>query len=109
MLELVQNADDNIYEEGVLPALEFVVDNQEIVINNNERGFRKEDVKVWKDFLFSDNILGFLISFADARSSASFSKPRRSVLKSSHLACFKFGLKTDVFRSIGSLTITSHC
>ena len=47
VLELIQNADDNKYEEGVKPALEFHVDSDRILVNNNEMGFTKEDVRVW--------------------------------------------------------------
>ena len=47
VLELIQNADDNKYEEGVNPALEFHVDSDRILVNNNEMGFTKEDVRVW--------------------------------------------------------------
>ena len=39
VLELIQNADDNEYEEGVEPSLVFVVDRSEVVAMNNERGF----------------------------------------------------------------------
>ena len=46
VLELIQNADDNNYDEGIQPALEFLVENDRILINNNEKGFRKEDVRV---------------------------------------------------------------
>lgn len=36
VLELVQNADDNVYNEGVCPALEFVLNAHGITIFNNE-------------------------------------------------------------------------
>ena len=36
VLELVQNADDNVYAAGVLPALEFVLQDSGIAVLNNE-------------------------------------------------------------------------
>jgi len=36
VLELVQNADDNVYDEGVCPALEFILNADGITILNNE-------------------------------------------------------------------------
>ena len=36
VLELVQNADDNVYDEGVCPALEFILHAEGITILNNE-------------------------------------------------------------------------
>lgn len=36
VLELVQNADDNVYAAGALPALEFVLQNSGITVLNNE-------------------------------------------------------------------------
>jgi len=36
VLELVQNADDNVYDEGVCPALEFILNAEGITILNNE-------------------------------------------------------------------------
>ena len=51
VLELIQNADDNAYDDGVTPALEFLVENDRIVVNNNEKGFIKEDVRVSTDAL----------------------------------------------------------
>lgn len=36
VLELVQNADDNVYNEGVCPALEFILNADGITILNNE-------------------------------------------------------------------------
>ena len=38
VLELVQNADDNVYAAGVLPALEFVLQDTGIAVLNNEVG-----------------------------------------------------------------------
>lgn len=36
VLELVQNADDNVYDEAVCPALEFILNAEGITILNNE-------------------------------------------------------------------------
>jgi len=36
VLELVQNADDNVYDQGVCPALEFILNAEGITILNNE-------------------------------------------------------------------------
>jgi len=44
VLELIQNADDNKYEEGVRPFLKFIVDQDKILLQNNEKGFREEHV-----------------------------------------------------------------
>ena len=36
VLELVQNADDNSYAEGILPALEFILQDNGVTVLNNE-------------------------------------------------------------------------
>jgi len=36
VLELVQDPDDNVYDEGVCPALEFILNADGITILNNE-------------------------------------------------------------------------
>lgn len=36
VLELVQNADDNSYTPGTIPAMEFVLDEKSITVFNNE-------------------------------------------------------------------------
>jgi hypothetical protein len=43
--ELIQNADDNSYEQKVTPWLKFAIDDQKIVVQNNEIGFTEEDVR----------------------------------------------------------------
>jgi hypothetical protein len=55
VLELVQNADDNSYAAGVVPTIEFHQKGQqqqqleELVVCNNERGFREGDVEALCD------------------------------------------------------------
>ena len=44
ILELMQNADDNAYEEGVTPKLRFIIQENQLVIQNNEKGFQEENV-----------------------------------------------------------------
>lgn len=43
IFELIQNADDNEYEDPV-PTLRFTVDSDLLIIQNNEKGFEKENV-----------------------------------------------------------------
>ena len=43
--ELIQNADDNSYEQGITPSLRLEIDDQKIVVQNNEKGFTEEDVR----------------------------------------------------------------
>uniref|UniRef100_A0A3Q3K307 HTH OST-type domain-containing protein n=1 Tax=Monopterus albus TaxID=43700 RepID=A0A3Q3K307_MONAL len=47
VLELIQNADDNSYlaEDGVIPALAFVVERDCITILNNETGFQDKNIR----------------------------------------------------------------
>lgn len=49
LLELVQNADDNIYPENVEPSLTFIVQEKGIVVLNNEMGFSAENVRALCD------------------------------------------------------------
>ncbi|KAL3512559.1 hypothetical protein ACH5RR_025276 [Cinchona calisaya] len=53
LMELIQNAEDNEYEEGVKPALEFVITSKDItasgasatlLIFNNEKGFSPKNI-----------------------------------------------------------------
>jgi len=44
VLELIQNADDNSYEEGVLATLVFVVEDGRVTLFNNEVGFNERNV-----------------------------------------------------------------
>ena len=43
--ELIQNADDNEYAEGIRPHLHFTVGTSYLEVQNNERGFRPKDVE----------------------------------------------------------------
>lgn len=45
VLELIQNADDNTYLEGVLPRLSFSISPQRLLLSNNEVGFSKDHVR----------------------------------------------------------------
>lgn len=45
LLELVQNADDNEYAEGVAPTLAFRLTPEELVASNNELGFLEKNVR----------------------------------------------------------------
>ncbi|XP_062212736.1 protein NO VEIN isoform X2 [Phragmites australis] len=49
LLELVQNADDNTYLEGVEPTLAFILQENGIVVLNNERGFAAENIRALCD------------------------------------------------------------
>jgi hypothetical protein len=44
VLELIQNADDNSYDDGHEPALVFVVEEHAISLYNNEIGFWNENI-----------------------------------------------------------------
>lgn len=45
VLELIQNADDNMYPEGVLPSLKFVISESMITVFNNEIGFLEKNIR----------------------------------------------------------------
>ncbi|CAH9120976.1 unnamed protein product [Cuscuta epithymum] len=49
LLELVQNADDNIYPENVEPTLTFVLLDRGIVVLNNEQGFSTKNIRALCD------------------------------------------------------------
>ncbi|KAI3440828.1 uncharacterized protein J3R85_003060 [Psidium guajava] len=49
LLELVQNADDNLYLENVEPTLTFILRDSGIIILNNERGFSAENIRALCD------------------------------------------------------------
>ncbi|KAJ8547079.1 hypothetical protein K7X08_010665 [Anisodus acutangulus] len=49
ILELVQNADDNIYREDVEPTLTFILQDKGIVVLNNERGFSADNIRALCD------------------------------------------------------------
>ena len=44
LLELLQNADDNSYPDGVEPTLRIEVSDREVVVTNNEIGFSNDNV-----------------------------------------------------------------
>ena len=44
VLELIQNAEDNDYDENVTPTIKFIICVDKIVIQNNEKGFKEKDV-----------------------------------------------------------------
>jgi hypothetical protein len=45
ILELIQNADDNAYAEGIDPQIRIVLAPHALIVWNNELGFRPEDVR----------------------------------------------------------------
>ncbi|OVA05273.1 protein of unknown function DUF3883 [Macleaya cordata] len=49
LLELVQNADDNIYPESVEPTLVFILQATGIVVLNNEQGFSAQNIRALCD------------------------------------------------------------
>ncbi|XP_062109173.1 protein NO VEIN [Humulus lupulus] len=49
LLELVQNADDNIYPENVEPTLTFILQDSGIIVLNNERGFSAQNIRALCD------------------------------------------------------------
>ncbi|KAL7083731.1 hypothetical protein ACP275_14G180900 [Erythranthe tilingii] len=49
LLELVQNADDNVYPRNVEPTLVFIFQVEGIVVLNNEEGFSTENIRALCD------------------------------------------------------------
>ncbi|XP_076948185.1 protein NO VEIN-like [Bidens hawaiensis] len=49
LLELVQNADDNVYPCDVEPTLTFILQEEGVVVLNNEQGFSVENIKALCD------------------------------------------------------------
>ncbi|XP_071721673.1 LOW QUALITY PROTEIN: protein NO VEIN-like [Rutidosis leptorrhynchoides] len=49
LLELVQNADDNLYPENVEPTLAFILQDSQIVVLNNEEGFSAQNMRALCD------------------------------------------------------------
>ncbi|HEY9800029.1 MAG TPA: DUF3883 domain-containing protein [Leptolyngbyaceae cyanobacterium] len=45
VLELIQNADDNQYQSGVIPTLNLTIEPQKIIVQNNELGFSEDNVR----------------------------------------------------------------
>lgn len=44
IFELIQNAEDNHYKVGVKPSIKFILDGSQLIIQNNEDGFKEDDV-----------------------------------------------------------------
>ncbi|CAA0818650.1 Histidine kinase-- DNA gyrase B-- and HSP90-like ATPase family protein [Striga hermonthica] len=49
LLELVQNADDNIYPKNVEPTLTFILREEGIIVLNNEEGFSAKNIRALCD------------------------------------------------------------
>ncbi|KAH0640649.1 hypothetical protein KY285_037235 [Solanum tuberosum] len=49
ILDLVQNADDNIYFENVEPTLTFILQDKGMIVLNNERGFSADNIRALCD------------------------------------------------------------
>ena len=45
VLELIQNADDNQYQDGASPTLTLTIEPQKIIVQNNEIGFTEANVR----------------------------------------------------------------
>jgi hypothetical protein len=45
VLELIQNADDNQYQDGASPTLTLTIEPQKIIVQNNEIGFTEDNVR----------------------------------------------------------------
>jgi len=43
ILELIQNADDNTYETSVKPKVKFTIRSNELIVQNNEKGFNEKN------------------------------------------------------------------
>ena len=43
--ELIQNAADNQYADGVEPRLDFVLKDDRLIIDSNERGFTRRNIE----------------------------------------------------------------
>lgn len=44
ILELIQNAEDNDYEEGIKPKIKFIVQENQLILQNDEKGFDENNV-----------------------------------------------------------------
>ncbi|XP_021290702.1 uncharacterized protein LOC110421426 [Herrania umbratica] len=49
LLELVQNADDNVYSGNVEPTLTFILQESGIIVLNNEQGFSAQNIRALCD------------------------------------------------------------
>lgn len=45
ILELIQNAEDNDYDENISPMLNIIIQDDKLILRNNEKGFNKENVR----------------------------------------------------------------
>lgn len=45
VLELIQNAEDNKYDDDKIPFLKFTIESDRILIQNNEKGFDENNIK----------------------------------------------------------------
>ena len=45
IFELIQNAEDNDYEQSETPKIKFIINSNKLIIQNNEKGFEKEHVE----------------------------------------------------------------
>jgi len=45
ILELIQNAEDNKYNKGVTPEIKFIIQEKQIILQNNEKGFEESNVR----------------------------------------------------------------
>lgn len=45
VLELIQNADDNVYAEDSQPTVKFLIGDDIVILQNNEIGFKEENVR----------------------------------------------------------------
>ena len=53
VLELLQNADDNQYQSGTVPALAFTFRSDGVLVGNNELGFDEANIRSLCDVAFS--------------------------------------------------------
>jgi hypothetical protein len=44
VFELIQNAEDNEYRDGIRPRIRFIIKQNELVVQNNENGFEEKNV-----------------------------------------------------------------
>lgn len=44
MMELIQNADDNEYQKGLIPSLKIIQEENRLIVQNNEVGFKPKNV-----------------------------------------------------------------
>ena len=56
VFELLQNADDNRYGAGATASLSITVDEDAVVVQNNEAGFRPEDLRAICDIGASSKV-----------------------------------------------------